>query len=1028
MSRFRVLSLFFGLLLLAASVQAQTRLPLPQRIAYEMDIRVDTEPHQYDGWQRVTYYNNAPDTLTQIFYHLYFNAFEPGSMMAERNRHLPDPDGRIVPRIFHLSEEEAGWHRVASLTQDGQPLAFDINDTVLRAELAQPIPPGSSAVFEMRFRAQVPRQTRRSGWMNTEGVEFSMTQWYPKVAGYDARGWHPDPYVGREFYAPFGTFDVRITLPSDYLIGATGTLQNADQIGHGYSSAPTPNTDSLTWHFRAENVHDFAWAADPDFVHERIVGDDGTLYHLLYQPDVAQGWSRMDQWVPQIIEFFSDQYGDYPYPQFTVIQGGDGGMEYPMITLIRGTGNPLGVTAHEAAHMWFYGVLASNEADYAWMDEGFTNYATAEAVAHVLGRPRPSHQGSMQSILFAHEQGIFERLNTPSDWFERNTMYGIASYSGGAMIADLLGYVIGEEQRDQWFKEYFRRYQYDHPGPYEVEKAAEAVSGLRLDWFFEQFTNTDYRYDVELDDFSSRQQGGRWHTVIEIENEDRAIMPVDLRLTFDDGSTQWVNIPLGLMEGHKPVPDDWIVAEPWHWTFPEYTLEVETDRRVVKAEIDPLLRTPDYNRLNNNSDFPLEVSFLQAPSANWDHYSVGVTPMVGYADNFGFGGGIQAKGLYHFGKYPLRAQVHLWPEVIFSDGEDPDVPFLAFNEEPPSFVDGIDYWFRFTQPARRLGPQATLALEARKQLGIFENRADLRLPLHRWGADTQHTLTFSILHQYARNLRTYQFDDGVPVIPLDHTVAARLEYRHTRPGFGLIAEGEFGGPLFGDNFSSPFFSSTNRLLVTALGHTELGPVTGLVRFQFGMGSDRLLVSKMFRLGYTAYEDQWRHVAYRSISSSFDVDLTEDRSAIRTGHFGLFSGIGPVAYVYSAIEGTGFLSGTPIGTRMLATTLAIRKDDFSRRGVLAPLGVEGFIGVGTVWNARLFGTDRNFEDFLADAGLGLSYDVSRIRQLRRWTAQSDLLSGLQLAAKFPLWVSDPDYIEPGSDAFAFRWLIGIQADL
>ncbi len=283
-----------------------------QEVRYEMDVTLDPEQHRLEGLQTLRYVNNSPDTLTRVFYHLYFNAFHPQSMMAERNRHLPDPDPRIVPRIFELGPDEIGYHRIESLTQDGTPVDYSIFDTVMDVELAAPIPPGDSVVFDMSFHAQVPLQTRRSGRDNLEGIDYSMSQWYPKMAHYDDRGWHADPYVGREFYAPFGTFDMHLTLPAEYVVGATGVLRNADDIGHGYSADPmTAGGDALTWHFRAEDVHDFAWAADPDYVHDVLETEEGATIHLLYQPDVAETWQRLHEWMPEMMTFLIRSLNQY---------------------------------------------------------------------------------------------------------------------------------------------------------------------------------------------------------------------------------------------------------------------------------------------------------------------------------------------------------------------------------------------------------------------------------------------------------------------------------------------------------------------------------------------------------------------------------------------------------------------------------------------------------------------------------------------------------------------------------------------
>ena len=547
-----------------------------QRVRYQMDIQVKADQHRLQGSEQITYYNNSPDTLREIYIHLYYNAFQPHSMMAERNRHLPDPDSRVVPRIFNLGPDEIGRYDIKSLTQDGVPLAFDIFDTVLNASLSEPLPPGGSTTFNIQFSSQVPLLTRRGGRDNREGIDFSMSQWYPKMAEYDEHGWHADPYVGREFYAPFGSFDVRLTLPSKYLVGATGQLQNPEEIGYGYDAAgtegPATESDSLTWHFAADNVHDFAWAADPDYIHDRFEGPGDTQLHLLYQPRVADTWQRMHDWVPEILRFYNEQYGPYPYPQFTAVQAGDGGMEYPQIVFLTGRRSPQslrGVTAHEMAHEWFYAVLANNEADHAWMDEGFTSYATTEVTHHLTQRPgSPSHLNSYLNIIYTQKLGLFERLNTPADWFQTNLGYGMASYPGGAMIVDMLGGVVSDSLRDRWLKAYYREFKFTHPDPREVERLAEEVSGLRLDWFFEQWTDMTRTCDYAASALSSTASGDGYTTRVTISRKAPIVMPVDVRLRLADGSSKWVHIPQSIAEGHRPVPASWTVAEPWGWTDP----------------------------------------------------------------------------------------------------------------------------------------------------------------------------------------------------------------------------------------------------------------------------------------------------------------------------------------------------------------------------------------------------------------------------------------------------------------------------
>ncbi|MEM1042424.1 MAG: M1 family metallopeptidase [Bacteroidota bacterium] len=1093
-------ALLLAVLLFVPTAHAQQAAPWQQAVAYEMDIHLQADRHRVLGEQRLVYTNNAPDTLRQVYYHLYFNAFHPGSMMAERNRALPDPDRRVVPRIFNLGPEEVGWHRVRSLTQDGAPVAFRVEDTVLEVDLARPILPGGSAVFEMEFESQVPLQTRRSGRDSREGIDYSMTQWYPKMAAYDAVGWHADPYIGREFYAPFGTFDVRLTLPADYVVGATGVLQNPEAVGHGYDQppglgpvAPGPASaaDSLTWHFRAEQVHDFAWAADPDYLHETLSVTDvpgrtePVTLHLLYQPDVAENWAQLGARTAELTRYFSARFGTYPWPQFTVVQGGDGGMEYPMATLITGRRSPLsalGVTTHEFAHMWFYGVVATNETDFAWMDEGFTSFATTEGVRHVLATEGlappgpPSHAGARARIAQLQRLGLYERPNTPSDWFETNTAYGAASYSAGRVLADLLGYVAGDAVRDEILREYVRRFSFRHPYPADVLAVAQDVSGLQLDWLFEQLLDGGVRYDYAAAGLDVERANGQARSAVTLERREPGVLPVDLRLRFADGSERMVTVPPTVMRGQKAVPEGWTVAAPWPWTSETYTLTVEGDVREVL--LDPERRMLDLDESNHRlrrfgSDRLRRFAGLYAqptPTANATTYAL--SSITAYSHDYGVGVGAQLRTALPNGRGTLQLGLTLWPQVIADENQGfdlegvfPDVlpsgdPFPvslassgdAFESSP---LDGIDYTAVYTRQLFGLGPLDDVRFEAQKHLGILENRVSLtkvlgRYPtLRRW----DHSLTFTLGHQHRVTGRAFEDFDAFPTrldtrsgltfpdafgldtgFGEDHLVSARLDYRIGDARGEVTVTGEIGGAMGIYEDSAPAFAvgsefNANRLWMTATKATDLGPFEGVARLALGIGSDRLSPQKRFRLGASSVETAWRSDAYRVLAA-----VPDDPQ--RDGQFFALSGIGPVAYLVRepSLTADGIRlprSNQPTsGTSLIAGSLALRLGPArllglsrSAEAVLAPLRLEVFSGFGGVTS-----------DFAADAGLGVRYDLGALAPLARASrlaglvAQSDVLRGLHLVAKFPVWASEPDRIGPDEEAFGFRWLVGIEAGL
>ena len=592
-------------LLCALSLSGYTQAYWQQAVNYKMDIDFNVKTNQFTGTQELTYTNNSPDTLNKVFYHLYFNAFQPNSLMDVRSRSLPDPDRRVGDRISKLSEEEIGYHRVTSLTQNGTAISYEVEGTVLEVALNEPILPGATASFNMEFNSQVPIQIRRSGRDNYEGIRYSMAQWYPKMAEYDEKGWHAHPYVGREFYAPWGDFEVNITIDKKYIIGGTGVLQNADEIGKGYLPEGTDpkkmKGKTLTWRFKAEKVHDFVWAADPDYIHTTAQVPNGPMLHFFYQGDtLTENWEALTDYTIKAFQFISENFGEYPFPQYSVIQGGDGGMEYPMATLITGhrsIGGLVGVTVHEALHSWYQGLLATNESYYAWMDEGFTSYASSLTMAHLFrGNNARSLQGNYRGYFAIAKSGREEPLSTHADHFMTNFAYSAGAYSKGAVSLAQLGYIIGNEDMRKGLKRYYYEWRYKHPDLNDFVRVMEKTSGLELDWYYEYWVNTTHQIDYAID--SVRNEGE--NLAFTIQKNGVMPMPVDITITQKDGQVINLYIPLDLMRGEKPVNDDVKVLKDWGWTYNSYEVSIPGNMENVKSiEIDASKLMADVDRENN---------------------------------------------------------------------------------------------------------------------------------------------------------------------------------------------------------------------------------------------------------------------------------------------------------------------------------------------------------------------------------------------------------------------------------------------
>ena len=601
---------FFSLLLLScAQTKAPTKsnkLPLTkesnywqQKVDYTMDIDMDVNQYQYKGAQKLVYTNNSPDELNKVFYHLYFNAFQPGSQMDVRSLNIQDPDRRVRDRISKLKPNEIGYIKVNSLKQNNSDVSFETVGTILEVTLNQPIKSGESVTFDMNFDAQVPKQIRRSGRNNKEGVALSMAQWYPKMAEYDFQGWHTPPYIAREFHGVWGDFDVTIHIDKKYVVGGTGYLQNPQEIGHGYEDKAKelnlPKGEKLSWHFKAPNVHDFTWAADPEYKHDVLTMENGIDLHFLYKKTLEakflENWKNLQPKTAELMTYFSENVGQYPYKQYSVIQGGDGGMEYAMSTLITGERSfesLFGVTAHEMAHTWFQFLLASNESLHPWMDEGFTTYISNNASDKILSTNSDNpNAGSYRGYRSLVTRGYEESLSTHADRYNTNWAYGTGSYSKGSIFLCQLEYIIGKENVAKGLKKYFDDFAFKHPTPNDIKRSMEKVSGIHLDWYLNEWTQTTHTIDYGIKSVEDKK--------ITLERIGKMPMPIDVEVVYVDETSESFNIPLRMMRGAKPTSNTTI--EDWAWAYPIYTFEVSKEVKSVTIDKSGLMA--DINLDNN---------------------------------------------------------------------------------------------------------------------------------------------------------------------------------------------------------------------------------------------------------------------------------------------------------------------------------------------------------------------------------------------------------------------------------------------
>ncbi len=592
-----------------------------QRIAYNINVNMNVITNRFSGTQKIDYWNNSPDTLDRVFFHLYWNAFQPNSMMDVRSRELGktllgtdrngepvyDWDERVRDRIQHLQPNEIGYDSTVYVKLNGVSQKLIYHETILEVDLKTPLLPHSKNSFEVSFNCQVPVQIRRSGRDNAEGIRYSMSQWYPKMVEYDYQGWNANPYIAREFYGVWGDYNVNITIDKNYMLAGSGTIQNSDEVGYGYGASNVShqpsNAKTLTWKFTAQNVHDFVWAADTAYTMIKKQIPNGPLFYFVYKKttDADAAWNALADTIVKAYPFIAKTFGAYPYKNYSFIQGGDGGMEYPMATLIKSAS--IGAAIHEFMHSWYQGMMGTNESLYAWMDEGFATYAELRTSAYLKGDTGFAYINSYNSYFRIIKSGKEEALSTHADHFNTNYAYSVGSYSKGSIFLAQLGYIVGENNLDKILLEYYNEWRFKHPNPNDFIRIAEKVSGIELQWYKEYWIYTTKTIDYAIGDINMNGTNAS----ITLKRLGLMPMPVDVLITYKDGSQEMHYIPMNLMYGVKPAENNikTIVDEEWKWVDPEYSFNTTRSVADIKSiEIDPSARMADVNRVNNKITVP----------------------------------------------------------------------------------------------------------------------------------------------------------------------------------------------------------------------------------------------------------------------------------------------------------------------------------------------------------------------------------------------------------------------------------------
>ncbi|MFB6247525.1 MAG: M1 family metallopeptidase [Salinibacter sp.] len=587
-----------------------------QYARYQIRARLDTSAHRIIGRERVTYLNRSPDTLDQLAVHLRQNLFRGASA---RRRSVPETGGVTLRRV-------AVQQTRLSPTTDTSAVGYRVEGTVAWLRLPTPLPPDDSLSLQFRW-AYTPPPAPADGRQGRDGRVYYAGYWYPQIAVYDdVRGWVAEPYTGQaEFYMGQADYDVRLTVPAHWRVGATGQLRNAPAVlsdrarrrlrrarrtgevvsllGRGERgtgrATRAPDGSTATWHFTAKSVRDFAWGTSDRYLWDatralvptsRTRPPDTVMIHSLYRPRAAAAaWPHAARYTAEAVATLSETLRPYPYPTMTSMEGilRGGGMEYPMITIMQPWADTLklaGDLMHEVGHMWIPMEVGTNEKRHVWMDEGLTQFNTAQGMRSLYGPgPRPSGRasdsetGQRRTYLQIARRGNEVPLMRHGDDIPASLYFDLP-YDKAAQVLTALRGVLGPTTFRRAYDAFFDRWWGKHPTPHDFFNTIADVAGRDLSWFW---TTWFYRTPT-LDQALPSVRTGADSTTITIENRGRAPMPVPLVIRRADGSTSRRTVPV----------DVWLGGETRH------QITIPADPPVVRVEIDPERHFPDLDRSN----------------------------------------------------------------------------------------------------------------------------------------------------------------------------------------------------------------------------------------------------------------------------------------------------------------------------------------------------------------------------------------------------------------------------------------------
>ena len=710
-----------------------------QDVAYKIKASLDDSLDMLDAELTLVYHNNSPDVLNEVYFHLYQNAFQPGSYYDDLQKN------NSIKTVYGKNEKDNKGEVVESVMINGVVVTPTFDNTIMKLKLTQPLQPNGSIEFKIKFKSyfgdggNVRRRMKmfRDNWGNKQ---YDGVHWYPRICVYDRKfGWETDQHLGREFYGDFGSFEAELTLPSNYVNEATGELVNEAEVlptslrkqldVSNFANKPMESIPTLilerkgtkTWKYKAVNVHDFAFTCDPTYRLSESSWNGIRCIGIVQEPHAA-GWQTSGALVADIIKTYSTDFGMYAYPKMVAADARDG-MEYPMLTLDGGSSpGYTNLFSHEIGHNWFFGMVGNNETYRACMDEGFTQFLTSWYMTLQESKKGPVKYKSAyvgkyitkltQRDAVAYSGYILDAINDNDETINQHSdgFNGAVNHGGGyrhvyyktATMLWNLQYVLGDELFLKTMQNYFNEFKICHPYIEDFRNSVIHYTHSDLNWFFDQWFETNKHIDYEVDDVK-HLEGDNYE--ITFEREGRMQMPLDFTVTAKDGKTYDFHIPntYFIKQTNATVLPYW---RGWDLLQPEYKCTVTIPGGIKNVAIDPTHRLADIDYTNNSYKCPIKLTFdhqLQNPYDRY-HYLIKWRPDI-------WGNAVDGLkvGLHANGNYMNRSDI--WDATVW-------VNTGLFSNPDYTFQSTLNYRFNYRDA---IGKNLSWNFSSKYLDGLFGN-------------------------------------------------------------------------------------------------------------------------------------------------------------------------------------------------------------------------------------------------------------------------------------------------------------------